>query len=201
MSIKVDPQIARLAQNASNATGLDPNVILAQWQAERGVQSVSQWDHNNPAGIKQGNPIVDSLSNGNHPAQDGGFFDQFMYPAIGAQAYVTLIQKDPNYQSIRDAAVTGDPLKEIAAIGHSPWGTDYNSLLSVYGDLTNTNPTGNGTNGIGQTSAAQNQNNPGLSLSPLMKWLGFTSGNARDTLLIIGGSILIILIIYRMAIK
>ncbi len=135
-SIYVDPLVQQLAQQASGLCGLDPNVILAQWQCEQGVGSTSTWFYNNPAGLTPGTPQADALSNG----QQGGFLT-FPTPAAGAQAYAYFYLYGGAYAGVRTAIATGNVVTEMQAIAASGWDAtghyaDGASLFAVYTALT-----------------------------------------------------------------
>lgn len=115
MTIAIDPYVAQLAEQESQATGLLQDVILAHWNQEEGVESPN-WPNNNPAGITPGNPQVDALSTGTNNG-----FDVFPTPAAGAQAYGILINTDSNYAGIRAVANTGSAYAQLNAIAQSPW--------------------------------------------------------------------------------
>ncbi len=137
----IDPYVQSLAQLASNACGLDVNVILSQWQVEEGVGSAN-WPGNNPAGITPGNSAVDALGTG---ATTSGGFVVFPTPAAGAQGYATLYNTDPSYASVRAAIKTGSPTNELNAIIQSPWDAghykDGVSLYVAYNEITGQNLT------------------------------------------------------------
>lgn len=140
MTMQISSYVQQLAQVASGICGLDPNVILAQWDCEEGIQSVSQWPNNNPAGITSGNSAVDALSVGTNSY---GFLI-FPTPLAGAQGYATLYKTDPNYAGVR-AAIPGGPAAQIQAIVDSPWDAGhyqeggYNHLSSAYDQITGSN--------------------------------------------------------------
>jgi len=66
-----------------------------------------------------------------------GFLD-FSTPQKGAFAYGWLLGNDPNYASVRAAARTGNPQKELAALAASPYdagGYNLSELQEIYGDI------------------------------------------------------------------
>lgn len=148
----VDPYVAQLAKMASGICGLDPNVILAQWQIEEGVGSPN-WPVNNPAGLR---PVVYmTLTNGDAAEKfatgvNSSNFLVFPTPMAGAQAYAVRINTDSNYAGVRAAIKTGSPLAELSAIVQSPWdarhyGGDGHTLFNSYAAITGakvTVPTG-----------------------------------------------------------
>ncbi|MCL6442076.1 MAG: hypothetical protein K6T83_01195 [Alicyclobacillus sp.] len=136
MAITIDPYVAQLAQMAASQTGLDVNVILAQWNAEEGVSSTARWPGNNPAGLRPGDS-ADRYSNG---VNAYGFLT-FATPAAGAMAYAARINEDRNYAGVRAAIKTGSPLAELNAIIQSPWdaghyGGDGHLLYESYAAIT-----------------------------------------------------------------
>lgn len=135
-AVAIDPYVLQLAQMAANSTGLQVDVVLAQWQAEEGLGNAYAWPGYNPAGLTAGNPAVDALSNG---TTSGGFL-AFPTPAAGAQAYATLINTDPNYAGIRAAVQTGSASAELNAIIQSPWDAghyqDGVALYAAYSAVT-----------------------------------------------------------------
>lgn len=129
MAVSIDPYVQQLAQMVSNSTGLNVDVVLAQWQVEEGIGNAYAWPGNNPAGISPGNSAVDALSNG---LTSGGFL-AFPTPAAGAQAYATLYNTDSNYAGVRTAIATGSPSAELNAIIQSPWdGGHYQDGVTLY---------------------------------------------------------------------
>ncbi|MHB1865553.1 MAG: hypothetical protein ACYCPS_05365 [Candidatus Saccharimonadales bacterium] len=133
-TIPVDPYVLQLAQMASVICGLDTNVILAQWQAEQGVASVSDWPGNNPAGMTAGTSQADALANGT----SGGFLT-FPTPAAGATAYADFYKYGSAYVDVRTAIPQG-PVAQLLAIIASPWdGGHYHagtSLIGAYNGIT-----------------------------------------------------------------
>lgn len=135
--MQISGYVEQLAQGVSQATGLNKDVVLAQWLAEEGVSSVADWPDNNPAGITHGNSAVDRLSTG----VNVNGFDIFPTPAAGAKAYATLYNTDSSYTAVRAAAKTGNPMAQLRAIWESPWdaghyGGDGHKLYATYESIT-----------------------------------------------------------------
>lgn len=199
----VNSNTKQLALVASKISGLNQNVVLAQWTAEEGqgtTKGPGFWPSNNPAGIRPGDPYVDShFAIGTNAAG----FDIFPDPLIGAEAYGYMYAKDPNYANVRTAIKTGNPQKELAAIANSPWGTNPQTLYQAYNEVTGANVSYGGTSVLnpGSASTALASSNAKVIQSGLAKALGLGSVNWTEVLIVVGGTILIILLLYRLVTK
>lgn len=105
-------QMSPFAKEASAATGIDANVIMAQWGIETGWGSSYQWtQHFNPAGIGITGPSVQGQ---NYGSVQGG-----------VQAYVDFINNNSRYQAVKAAQ---GPTAQAIAMGNSGWAASgYNS--------------------------------------------------------------------------
>ena len=136
--LTIDAAVAADAFQASQMTGLNMQVIEAQWFAEnnQSILGTQYWTNDNPGNIKPGNPAVDAYASG----KSANGFDIFPNSISGVNAYAALINTDPNYAGIRAAAKTGSSKKELAAIAASPWDqTHYGngkSLTAAYNAIT-----------------------------------------------------------------
>jgi len=119
--------MAPWAKLASQQTGLDSNLIMAQWGNETGWGTSYQWTHNyNPAGIG----ITSDAVQGQGYGSIGG----------GVQAYVDFVKNNSRYQAVIHA---GDPTAQAIAMGNSGWAAGKydsgsgpgSSLLSIMGTL------------------------------------------------------------------
>lgn len=105
-------ELAPYAKAASGATGLAPEVILAQWGLETGWGSSKLFrEGKNLAGIKATTSWIGPTV-GEYRA----------YPSLAAAVrdYVAVMQK-PYYEQVRKAH---DPYSQAAALGQSPWAED-----------------------------------------------------------------------------
>ena len=143
--------MAPWAKTASEQTGIDANVILAQWGIETGWGTSYQWtQHYNPAGI---GITSDSVQGQN-------------YGSIGAgvAAYVNFVNNNSRYQAVKSAQ---GAQAQAVAMGQSGWAASgYNngggpgsSLLATMGNLGVNADTGqampaNALPGVGSASSA-----------------------------------------------
>ena len=136
------------AKMASQQTGLDANLIMAQWGIETGWGTSYQWNQNhNPAGIG----ITSDAVQGQYYGGIQG----------GVQAYVDFINNNPRYQAVIHA---GDATAQAEAMANSGYAagkyTDNSgkvggSLLETMAALgTNVNNAEAMTNVAGSTTAA-----------------------------------------------
>lgn len=204
MPVVIDPLVKSLAQGVAANTGLDVNVILAQWYAEQGKNgtlSVQNWPGNNPAGITHGNPYVDALSVGVSPYG----FDIFPTPVAGAQAYSLLINRDAAYSKVRAAIATKNPKAQLDALIASPWDkghyTDkswgdklYGAYQAVTGAVVGNTPG----DPFHQDALAQQATQANI-VNTVMNWLGLSGFNFWQLLVVVLGSIGILIILVNMA--
>lgn len=218
----INAQVLQLAQQDAQATGLDEDVILAQWMAEEPITGKTvEWPGNNPAGISPGDSEVDALSNGK---TSGGFLS-FASPSIGAKAYADMINDDPNYSGIRAAIQKADTLSasqkaggeaaelEMQAIAASPWdnghytasgGAQGSKLFENYASLTDTPivPIGQKIeSGVGNAVKTATVN---ATESAIDGMLGLQPGEAipwTRILVVVGGVVLILILLYRTVTK
>ena len=125
------------AQMASQQTGLDPSVILAQWGNETGWGTSYQWTRNfNPAGIGITSDAVTGEGYGSI--------------AGGVKAYIDFFNGNSRYQAVKDA--NGAEAQAIA-LGNSGWAAGkYDNGSGPGSDLMATIP--NLTSATGQTTNA-----------------------------------------------
>lgn len=115
----IPADLENYASQAASLTGLDKNVILAQWISENGWAT--------PAGYNFGN----IMSNGK-PAI-------YSSPSAGVAAYANLINTGSYYSGVR-ASVGQDAQTQIQAIASSPWdaghyGGNGSILANVYNSI------------------------------------------------------------------
>jgi cell wall-associated NlpC family hydrolase len=98
-------QMTPWAQYASSQTGLDPNLILAQWGNETGWGSSHQWTANfNPAGI---GITSDAVAGQGFGSVKGG-----------VDAYVNFLKTNSNYNQLLQ---TKGAQAQAVALGNSGW--------------------------------------------------------------------------------
>lgn len=114
--------LAGAASQASSLTGLNSNVILAQWIAENGYT------------VPKNNNFGNIMIPGTNTVQT--------YPTIaaGVAAYANFLKNNSNYAGIMSSA-GGTPTNQLAAIIASPWdeghyGGDGSNLTNVYNSIT-----------------------------------------------------------------
>lgn len=205
MPISIDPTIDSLAAGAARVTGLEKDTILAHWAAETSVDSFRNWLGNNPAGIRPGNPNVDKLALGTTAAG----FNIFPSPVVGMQAYTVLLTKDPNYPNVRQAAKSSDPREELTAIVDSPWDAGHytgskkgDKLFAAYESVTGAK-VGDYTKDsspLRTDEVAKDAIDKDLK-SKFVEWFGLPVLSGVEVLVVLAGVILIILLVYRMAVK
>lgn len=204
MPVVIDPLVKSLAQGVAANTGLDVNVILAQWYAEQGKNgtlSVQNWPGNNPAGIRPGNPYVDALRVGVSPQG----FDIFPTPVAGAQAYSLLINRDPNYSIVRSAIATKNPKAQLDALISSPWDSGHytaqtrgDKLYGAYQAVTGAVVGNTPGDPFHQDTLAQQATQSNIA-NTIMSWLGLSQFNFWQLLVVVLGSIGILIVLVNMA--
>lgn len=218
MGIKIGSNVKKLAQRDSKSTGLLPSVIEAQWQADEGVASTSQWPGNNPAGIKPGNSTVDTMSIGTNP---NGFL-VFPNAQTGARAYAYLLNNDPNYAGLRKTItnlhhssahmqMVESARIELNAIAASPWDANHytangvkgKKLFGAYTAITDKHAV-NSQNGVGyaaKTAIVGSGQNAKSGVTKPVQSLGHLLGapnlNFWQILIAVVGVIFIGLLLYR----
>lgn len=99
--------MAPYAQAASKATGINANVILAQWGNETAWGTSHAWKTNfNPAGIG----ITGSGVAGKNYGSVAG----------GVQAYIDFVNNNSRYQMVKNAGIN-NPQAQAIAFGNSGW--------------------------------------------------------------------------------
>lgn len=100
-------EMAPYAVAAQNATGINANVILAQWGNETGWGTSSAFTKNfNPAGI--------GITSSSVSGQDYGSIEG------GVQAYINFVNDNSRYQAVKAAGVN-NPQAQAVAFGNSGW--------------------------------------------------------------------------------
>jgi hypothetical protein len=112
----------------SQATGLDPRLVIAQSALETGYGQHAPG--NNYFGIKgsgQNQNTVEYDSNG-QPYSTSASFRQYPDATSSAQDYATFLKTNPRYKDMLSA---GDMQGQLAALGKSGYATDPNYANSV----------------------------------------------------------------------
>lgn len=204
MAITIDPQINALAEGVARTTGLDKMVVLAHWESEQGVSSLNDWFNFNPAGIRPGNPDADAIAIG---VKQG--FNAFPHAVAGAQAYTALITGDRNYPMVREAIKTKDPKKQLDALIASPWDSGHytnkvqgDKLYAAYERVTGAKIGTNPGSVFAQPGSQQRETIDEFRNSEFKKFFGIPDGlGGKEVGIVVVGSILIILFVYRLATK
>jgi hypothetical protein len=132
----IPSDLDQLATEASMLTGLDKNVILAQWVSENGWTVPTS---NNFGNIRFASDANNALWDGVVGTPNNGEFVKYQTPLDGVKAYATLINTDRNYTVIR--ASRGKSVSEqLQSIVLSPWDAGHynggSTLTDVYNSIT-----------------------------------------------------------------
>lgn len=100
-------QMAPYALTAQNETGINANVILAQWANETA-------NGTSPAFVNDFNPAGIGITSASVSGQDYGSI------AGGVQAYINFVNDNSRYQAVKAAGVN-NPQAQAVALGNSGW--------------------------------------------------------------------------------